>query len=302
MQLIENHIDELFDVGSVSINESVEEKARHLVKIQVFFDGKDAFSFNYEGKVHVFHGDKAQLTKFLQSFKAKDNKTQPRSVRGERYADIAQEIIDQTDNVIYAWSNDLANATLKKESESQPTVQEVSFDSIFIFYDSEVQELFNYWLKKNNIKYQSLINKVYVAGDVSVSKEILDLLDKHSGEFENYSIKEYNDLFKRGLIEAIRFSRDGAEIDNSDGRLFDDLFAMIEGDPRWKTDRDHRRCVRNDGSYLMIKGNLLTMGKNGSAYITLPWTKYIMFTVMADGSLAVRFEVHPNAGVGRFVL
>ena len=104
------------------------EAARHLVKIEVFFDGQSAYSFNYEGKVHVFRGDVTQLAKFLQSFKAKDNKTQPRSVRGERYADIAREITDQTDNIIYAWSNDLANALQKKESVKVQESDEMFID------------------------------------------------------------------------------------------------------------------------------------------------------------------------------
>lgn len=105
-------------------HESIQqEAARHLVKIEVFFDGKNAFSFNYEGNVYVFRGDANQLARFLQSIKAKDNNTQPRSVRGERYADIAQEIIDKTDNIIYAWSNDLSNAINKRKEEVEKTTE-----------------------------------------------------------------------------------------------------------------------------------------------------------------------------------
>lgn len=418
-------------------HESVEEKARHLVKIQVFFDGKDAFSFNYEGKVHVFHGDKVQLTKFLQSFKAKDNKTQPRSVRGERYADIAQEIIDQTDNIIYAWSNDLSNATMKKESvekvnesdeiylngktfksnglyaktakvygniwadqllkfaddeEAQkagyylianddlrtmwisntkkftqdalffcdrsgeregdfikfgmfggafsnsfakshaPTfigmedgdlviksgdswlhafedtdsifkpITEEAFDTVFVFFDSEVQRMFTYLLDKFKIKYQQLINKVWTFGDIAMSHKEIDSLDeKYQDLIETYTVVEFNALKKRGLIEAVNFTKDGAEITNEDGALLTHLFTQLEGDPRWKVDVAHRRCVRNDGGYFCIKGNMLEAGGRNGKWIAIPWTKEIKFLIMPNGMIGVRFEINA-AGPGRFII
>lgn len=198
----------------------MQEAARHLIKLQVFFDGKDAYSFNYEGKVHVFRGTVEELAKFLQSFKAKDNNTQPRSARGERYIDIANEIMNQTDNVIYAWSNDLSNALLKRESAK---------------------------------------------------------------------------------TEAVEFAKDGPIVRNTDGKLLDNLFEMLDGDPRWKIDKNRLTCVRNDGWYFTVKGNVIEFGKGSTVYLVLPWTRKIEFQILPSGFITVMFDVN-GAGPGRFML
>lgn len=415
----------------------VNEAARHLVKIQVFYDGKSAYSFNYEGKVHVFRGTVEQLAKFLQSFKAKDNKTQPRSVRGERYADIAKEITDQTDNIIYAWSNDLANALQKKESvekltesdelclssrsfksmglydktaktygtgwanwlsvladdkeaqragfflmvyddlrsmwisdvkhfgqdtiffcdktgeregdfikfgffngafsnvfarSHQPTfigvengqlviksndmymhtsesldsilkpLEEGAFELVFIFHDSEVQELFKYWADHYKINNQVLINKIYVYGDVSKSPEIMDLLSKHPDEVENYSIREYQGLQKKGLVESVLFTKEGPEVSNNDSKFLNDLFNMLDGDPRWKVDHKSGRCSRNDGCELRVKGGVIEINRGHQVLAVIPWVRNSAFMILPTGQISIRFEVGNNTELGRIVL
>lgn len=134
-------------------------ETRHLVKLQVFYDGKNAYSFNYEGKVHVFRGTVEELAKFLQSFKAKDNKTNPRSHRGEKYIDIANEITDGSDNIIFAWSNDIAN-TFNKREEVMPV--------------KEHDELF---LTGASFKSSGLYDKIKDTYNESWAKAILQFAD-----------------------------------------------------------------------------------------------------------------------------
>lgn len=83
----------------------------NLIKARVFYDGKGAYTFNLDKGIkapnpYVFRGDHNQFVRFLMAIKAKDNKTWPRSVRGERYADIASEIESGEDQTIYVWEHD----------------------------------------------------------------------------------------------------------------------------------------------------------------------------------------------------
>ena len=195
------------------------DETRHLVKIQVFYDGQNAYSFNYEGKVHVFRGTVEQLAKFLQSFKAKDNKTNPRSHRGERYIDIANEITDGSDNIIFAWSNDLMNVLNRRESTETVEVE-----------------------------------------------------------------------------ESVRFTAEGPEVSNDDHKILDDLFTMLDGDPRWEVDTDHGLCTKNDGlGFFQIKGNEVLM-KSGRAEAKASWVKGTTFLLRGDGTVVVTFKVPGSEG------
>lgn len=83
----------------------------NLIKARVFYDGKGAYTLNLDKGIkapnpYVFRGDHDQFVRFLMAIKAKDNKTWPRSVRGERYADIASEIESGEDQIIYVWEHD----------------------------------------------------------------------------------------------------------------------------------------------------------------------------------------------------
>jgi len=343
----------------------MQEAARHLVKLQVFYDGKDAYSFNYEGKVHVFRGTVEELAKFLQSFRAKDNKTQPRSTRGERYIDIANEIMNQTDNIIYAWSNDLSNALLKREdSPKQEQVLNEWYDPFMLdgsrfkstgLYDKVVSTYSKVWADQllrfaddklcqkhscylmtygDSRELSLWISKMHAFGsDVNF---FVDKTGEKAGDcikfgfqsvFTNKFAKTQepkfigmrgNDLIiefsnwehvveqiikedKFNLQESVDFAKDGPVVRNDDGKLLDDLFGLLDGDPRWNVDKNHRRCVRNDGCYLMIKGNIIEMGKGSNPYLSLPWTKRMEFQVLPTSNIAVLFDVNA-AGPGRFVL
>ena len=78
---------------------------RYLIKVKIFFDGNNAWTLNGQAGTKVFHGDINAFAKFLQKLKAKDNFQDPKSFRSMTYKNIAQEVINGTDNTIFIWSN-----------------------------------------------------------------------------------------------------------------------------------------------------------------------------------------------------
>ena len=112
-----------------------------LLKIRVFYTG-GAYTFNIESGAKkapgqfVFQGDHDSFVRFLMGIKAKDNKTWPRSVRGERYADIADEIENGSDQIIYVWEHDYMrylNRKNTKESISRKTESIMDIDDFYRF-------------------------------------------------------------------------------------------------------------------------------------------------------------------------
>ena len=102
-----------------------------LLKIRVFYTG-GAYTFNIESGARkapnqfVFRGDHDSFVRFLMGIKAKDNKTWPRSVRGERYADIAAEIENGSDQIIYVWEHDyMRYVNRTKESRVRESVMDI---------------------------------------------------------------------------------------------------------------------------------------------------------------------------------
>ena len=100
-----------------------------LLKIRVFYSG-GAYTLNVESGAKkapdhfVFRGDHDSFVRFLMGIKAKDNKTWPRSVRGERYTDIANEIENGSDPIIYVWEHDyMRYINKKKEDEKMKIVK-----------------------------------------------------------------------------------------------------------------------------------------------------------------------------------
>lgn len=94
----------------------------NLAKARVFYDGKGSYTFNFNKGIklpnpYVFRGDHDSFVRFLMGIKAKDNKTYPRSVRGERYADIAYEIENGTDQIIYVWEHDFMRYINKQKNK-----------------------------------------------------------------------------------------------------------------------------------------------------------------------------------------
>lgn len=95
----------------------------NLAKVRVFYDGKEAYTFNFDKgyklpNPYVFRGDHDSFVRFLMGIKAKDNKTWPRSVRGERYSDIADEIESGSDQIIYVWEHDFMRYINKKKEDN----------------------------------------------------------------------------------------------------------------------------------------------------------------------------------------
>lgn len=295
------------------------EAARHLIKLQVFYDGQHSYSFNYEGQVKVFRGDEVSLAKFLQSFKAKDNHTNPRSSRGERYIDIAKEITDGTDNIIYAWSNDLANVFNKHESIEEATIKN---PDVFIFKSEDIMNLFISTLKKVKFGFTVEGKKVFVEPDKILGNftDFEIFFDKYADDFTMYSSDEYKFLLSRGekfeskesfmrLIskykefkksqEHVSFESDGPTIDNSDGKLLDDLFTLIDGQPGWSI-KSKGHYENNKGSYIKIKGNFLELNVNGSFKFALPYIKNTKFKILPDSNIKILFD--GNGLVGEFIL
>ena len=88
--------------------EKINEEQRRLVPVKVY---------NYEGGMSWYctpdiaghdinvRGTIEQFAKFLQTVKAMDNSTAPRSKRQTTYYQMADQIRSNTDNVIWIWSN-----------------------------------------------------------------------------------------------------------------------------------------------------------------------------------------------------
>ncbi len=77
---------------------------RKLYRVNVMKMGR-SYSFNYSGKVKVYRGSEEGLKTLLRKLKVSDTKEEPRSFRIKTFGQIAQEIIDQSDSIIYIWSN-----------------------------------------------------------------------------------------------------------------------------------------------------------------------------------------------------
>ncbi len=82
-------------------------EARSLVRVHVRYE-KDVWTIQYLRTVRVFHGPIENFAKFLRRVGASDDQTAPKSVRNLTYMQIAQEIMDGTDPIIWIWSNILS--------------------------------------------------------------------------------------------------------------------------------------------------------------------------------------------------
>lgn len=80
---------------------------RKLYKVNIIKMG-DSYSFNYgNGKVKVYRGGEEGLRTLLRKLGASDNKVAPKSFRSKTFIKMAQEIIDQSDPIVWIWSNNL---------------------------------------------------------------------------------------------------------------------------------------------------------------------------------------------------
>lgn len=93
-------------------------EARHLVKVEVIWDGQDGWTLKYDNrKTKVFRGDKTAFAKYLQKIQAKDDMTSPKSVRNETYKEIVDDIVLNRDRIIWVWSTNMKENTYKVEKD-----------------------------------------------------------------------------------------------------------------------------------------------------------------------------------------
>lgn len=78
---------------------------RYLVKCKVYKHGNQWTLNSDKGGTRVFNGSIEGFAKFLRKIQAKDDAVDPKTFRSMTYMNIAQEIADGGDNVIYVWSN-----------------------------------------------------------------------------------------------------------------------------------------------------------------------------------------------------
>lgn len=83
-------------------------EARSLVRVHVRYDNNDVWTIQYLRTVRVFRGSIENFAKFLRKIGASDDKTAPRSVRNVTYMQMAQEIKDGSDPIVWIWSNVLS--------------------------------------------------------------------------------------------------------------------------------------------------------------------------------------------------
>ena len=141
-----------------------------LLKVRVFYTG-GVYTLNVESgnnvkapRQYVFRGDHDSFVRFLMGIKAKDNKTWPRSVRGERYADIATEIENGSDQIIYVWEHDyMRYLNRKNANESVSRKNEATLTDVIDLYrylsDNPRWEVFD---DRPDLKSFSYKGKVFI--------------------------------------------------------------------------------------------------------------------------------------------
>lgn len=134
----------------------------NLLKATVFFDGKESYTFNFNKpkrapNPYVFRGDHDAFVKFLMGIKAKDEKTYPNSVRGERYADIATEIENGSDKNIYVWERDFMKY-IKKTNEADDSLLKD-----FRLLQKNVDSLFR-WSRFDNYRVELFLSDAFENG------------------------------------------------------------------------------------------------------------------------------------------
>lgn len=151
----------------------------NLAKARVFYDGKGAYTFNFDKghklpNPYVFRGEHDSFVRFLMGIKAKDNKTWPRSVRGERYSDIADEIESGSDQIIYVWEHDFMRYINRKESIS---LNEASYSSnniiSFIEYVHKVGTVGKDWMHWEYGKFH--ITPIEDAYEIKAVNSVFDI-------------------------------------------------------------------------------------------------------------------------------
>lgn len=195
----------------------------NLAKARVFYDGKGSYTFNFDKgyklpNPYVFRGDHDSFVRFLMSIKAKDNKTWPRSVRGERYSDIADEIESGSDQIIYVWEHDFMRYINKKKENYSMKESQTSFKNIlsFIEYIHKVGAVGRDWMHWEYGKFH--ITPIEDAYEVKAVNSVFDINP------DLYKIKSL------GIRVTVQGKEESFVIYNEDVRFISlnkDLFMII---------------------------------------------------------------------------
>lgn len=157
-----------------------------LLKIRVFKLG-GAYTLTIESgakkapKSYTFQGDHDAFVRFLMAIQAKDNKTWPRSVRGERYSDIANGVDSGEDSIIYVWEHDYMRYLNRAKKEN--TVRESVMD-IDDFYD----------YISNSPKWEVFDDRPDVISFSYKGKIFIDFDKDEKGNPDNVGIKMSNNV------------------------------------------------------------------------------------------------------------
>lgn len=99
---------------------------RKLYKVNIMKMG-NSYSFNYAGgQVKVYRGGEDGLRTLLRKLGASDDKIPPKSFRSKTFINMAKEIINQSDPIVWIWSNklDKMNMIVTENTSIQNIIKE----------------------------------------------------------------------------------------------------------------------------------------------------------------------------------
>jgi len=111
---------------------------RSLVTISIWHDGKGSFTLSYPGGCKIFKGSVKGFAKFLQKIQAKDGASYPKSARNKTYMEIAQDVFNGKDPMIYVWSNILNK--LEGMQFTEEVLEESVYDDIYSKIHKELSD------------------------------------------------------------------------------------------------------------------------------------------------------------------
>jgi hypothetical protein len=165
-----------------------------LVRVEVYSTGNN-WALQWEGGNKTFLGTKEQFAKFLQRIKAADDREDPRSYRSMRYVDIASEIQNGSDRVIWVYKHmipkmneatvlTLSQIDLKELEKNLISVLRNIFKTVRT--ENPILEDFIYWELPfyGELVYEALESegKSFYANDPRDSKEVTYNIDIEKGD------------------------------------------------------------------------------------------------------------------------
>lgn len=85
------------------------QESRRLEPLKCYYnEPMDVFVFQCAGKkITIQYATPEQIASIFRKAQVKDEETEPRSVRGKTYLEMAASVIDGSDQTNYIWSNDI---------------------------------------------------------------------------------------------------------------------------------------------------------------------------------------------------